>query len=115
MEDHYVPHDQAPEEVGAIVDELSRHSEIVEAYLVRKVIDLIPERKVYSLALTVQVPEDMDQEEYTDQLLEKYVQELQISENIQFYILNGYEDFEEKVKEVEGSQILGKSSNQKYA
>ncbi len=114
LDDHYVPHDQAPEEVAAIVDDLNRHSEIVEAYLVRKIIELMPERKVYSLALTVQVPEDIDQVEYTDQLLEKYAQELQIPENIHFYILNGYEDFEKKVKEVEGSQILGQSEHQKH-
>ncbi|WP_428909622.1 M48 family metalloprotease [Niallia sp. Krafla_26] len=112
-DDHYVSHDLAPEEVAVIVDELSHHNEIVEVYLVRKVIELIPEGKVYSLALKVQVPEDMDMVEYTDQLLEEYVQDLQIAENIQFYILNGYEDFEKKVKEVEGSQILGTSSNQK--
>lgn len=115
LDDHYVPHYQAPEEVAAIVDELSRHNEVVEAYLVRKVVELIPERKVYALALTVQVPEDIDQVEYTDQLLEKYAQEFQIAENVHFYILNGYEDFEKKVKEVEGSQILGQSEHQKHA
>lgn len=115
LDDYYVPHDKAPEEVTAIVDNLSRRSEIVKAYLVRKVIELIPERKVYSLALTVQVPEDIDQVEYTDQLIGKYAQEFQIAENIHFYILNGYEDFEKKVKEVEGSQILGQSEHQKHA
>ncbi|WP_066315826.1 M48 family metallopeptidase [Bacillus sp. FJAT-29814] len=115
LDDHYVPHDKAPEEVAAIADELSRHSEIVEAYLVRKVIELIPERKVYSLALTVQVPEDIDQVEYTDQLLGKFAQELEVAENIHFYILNGYEDFEKKVKDIEGSQILGQSEHQKHA
>ncbi|RHW40371.1 hypothetical protein D1B31_12545 [Neobacillus notoginsengisoli] len=107
FDDHYVPHNQTPEEVAAIVDELSRHNEISEAYLVRRVIELIPERKVYALALTVQIPEDVEQEEYTDQLLEKYAQEFQIPENIHYYILNGFEDFEKKVKEVEGSFILG--------
>lgn len=113
LDDHYVPHNQAPEEVAAIVDELSRHNEIVEAYLVRKVVEFIPERKVYALALTVQVPENIDQVDYTDQLLEKYAQEFQIAENVHFYILNGYEDFEKKVKEVKGSQILGQNEHQK--
>ncbi|WP_419955210.1 M48 family metallopeptidase [Neobacillus niacini] len=113
LDDHYVTHNQAPEEVAAIVDELSRYNEIVDAYLVRKVVELIPERKVYALALTVQVPENIDQVEYTDQLLEKYAQEFQIAENVHFYILNGYEDFEKKVKEVKGSQILGQNEHQK--
>ncbi|CEG29425.1 Protease HtpX [Bacillus sp. B-jedd] len=115
FEDHYVPHNQAPEEVSAIVDELGRHSEIIEAYLVRKVIELIPERKVYALALTVQIPEGAELEEYTDHLLEKYAQEFQLPENIHFYILNGFEDFEKKVKEVGGSLILGQSQHHEHA
>ncbi|OCA82227.1 hypothetical protein A8F94_20140 [Bacillus sp. FJAT-27225] len=115
LDDQYVPHDKDHEEVAEIADELSHHSEIVEAYLVRKVIELIPERKAYALALMVEIPEDTDQEEYTDQLLEKYAQELQIAENIHFYILNGYEDFEKKVKEVEESHIFGHRKQQKPA
>ncbi|MEH7012369.1 M48 family metallopeptidase [Neobacillus niacini] len=105
-EDHYVPHDKFAEEVAAAVEEISFHSEITEAYLVRRILDLIPERKNYILALKVQIPEDTAQEVYMNQLMEKYSNELHIFDDTYFYLLNGYEEFEKKVKAVDHSLIF---------
>lgn len=108
-EDHYVPHDKYEEEVAAAVEEISFHSEITEAYLVRRILDLIPERKNYLLAIKVEIPEDTNQEEYLNQLTEKYSKELHIGEDTFFYFLNGYEEFEKKVKDVDHSLIFQQS------
>ncbi|QFT91136.1 heat shock protein HtpX [Bacillus sp. THAF10] len=114
LDDQYMAHDQAPEQVKEIADNLLPHSEIVEAYFIRKVVSVIPERKIYLLGLKVQVPEAIDQDEYTEQLLDKYSEELEIVDNIQFFLLNGNEEFEAKMKEVEGSQILEKSVHKEH-
>jgi Zn-dependent protease with chaperone function len=114
-EDHYVPHDKLAEEVASAVEEISLHSEITEAYLVRRIIDLIPERKNYLVALKVQIPEEADQEEYLSQLTEKYSKELHLLDDTFFYFLNGYEEFEKKVKAVDHSLIFQQRESMKNA
>jgi hypothetical protein len=88
------------------------HSEIIEAYLVGKFIESIPSRNVYHLALKVHVSENCDLATYNNQMTEKYEQDFQLPPDCVIYILNGYEDFERKVKAVEGSQILERNEQQ---
>ena len=106
FEDQYVPHNLESKDLTLLTEQLSSQSEISEAYLVQKFIELIPTRDFYHLALKVHDPEDSDPTAYYDQLTDKYAHELQIPSNLIFYIVNDFEEFEIKLKQVEGSQIF---------
>ena len=107
--DQYVPHDLSDEDLEVTLESIGSQSEISEAYLVRKIIEVIPERKSYVLALKVKLPEGTDYERYTDQLMEKFTQELHTIEDTYFTIINGFEDLEKAVKVVEGSLVYDAS------
>ncbi len=104
-ENHFVPHDKLDEELTGAIEVISSHSEIIEAYLVKQITESIPGRKHYVLGLIVHIPEDVDHEAYVNQLMEKYSSELYTFDDTYFYILNGYEDLVEIMKNVQASLI----------
>ncbi len=113
LEDQYMPHNLNSEDLSSLTEQLSRHSKIIEAYLVGKFIESIPSRNVYLLSLKVHVPENCDLATYSDQLTEKYTEDFQLPPDSVIYILlNSYEDFEIKVKAIESSQIFGQKKQQ---
>ena len=111
FEDHYVPHNMSSEDIAFVNEQLCQQSEINEAYLVRKFIELIPNRTLYHLALKVDVPEDYDFTEYTDLLHEKYNQVFQFPDNLIYYIFND-DKLEKKLKAIEGSKIFVQNEQQ---
>ncbi|WP_027409739.1 M48 family metallopeptidase [Anoxybacteroides tepidamans] len=68
VDDHFVSHDQSQEEIAACLEQIEKHEEIMEAYLVKKTIKAMPERPYYILALVV----ENYAEEIEEQLYEKY-------------------------------------------
>ncbi|WP_312476348.1 M48 family metalloprotease [Neobacillus sp.] len=112
-DDHFVPHDKSAEELATAIEVIRSHSEIVGAYLVRKEIEVIPERNLYVLGLKVHIPDDMDQEEYINQLVEKYSNELYTFDDTYFNILNGFEELEEGIKSVAGSFVFSQTDHPK--
>lgn len=104
--DLFIPHDKPESEIIKGVEQITSHPEIIRAYLVRKVITSIPDRKQYLLALKVQMPKGPDQEEFEELLIEKYVNELYALENTSIIILNGKDDLAKNIRKVNGSVIF---------
>ncbi len=99
----FIPHEKPASELNSLLETISAQSQITEAFLVRQALSSIPERKHYVLCLKVLVPENVDQQEYFNELLKVYAEPL--LEDGYVYIINGCEDIEESVKKVENSLI----------
>lgn len=110
--DGYLPHNLSSEEVTFVSEQLSRQSEIINGYLVRKYIELIPNRTIYHLALLVDEPKGVDFTEYGNQLIEKFNQEFDLPEDYRIYTFSGKE-LEDGLKAIEGAQIFARVEQRK--
>lgn len=103
--DHFVTHDKGTEEIHAGINQLSQYKEITRAYLVRKQLASIPERKQYVLGLDLALPKSTDLNEAEDALYEKYMNGLFEFEDTCVIILNDKKDLRKSMLSVENPLI----------
>lgn len=103
--DHFVTHDKGTEEIHAGINQLSQYKEITRAYLVRKQLASIPERKQYVLGLDLALPKNTDLNEAEDALYEKYMNGLFEFEDTCVIILNDKKDLRKSMLSVENPLI----------
>ncbi|MBT2639886.1 hypothetical protein J7E37_18340 [Bacillus sp. ISL-39] len=103
--DHFTTHDKEPGEILAGLDQLAQYKEIANAYLVRKQITSIPERKQYVLGLELNLPKGTDLDEAEEALYEKYINGLGEFEDTCVIILNDKKDLRKSLLSVESSLI----------
>ncbi|MFJ5712970.1 M48 family metalloprotease [Neobacillus sp. NPDC093127] len=103
--DQYVSHDKSAKEIELGVQQLSLHPEIISAYLIRKVLTVIPERQQYVLALKVLTPKGTKHIENIEELYEKYVHELTAFTDTAIIILNEKDELLQKIKSIEYASI----------
>lgn len=103
--DNFTAHDKDPEEILAGLEQLAQYREIAHAYLVRKQIKAIPERKQYVLGLELNLPKGTDLDEAEEALYEKYMNGLGEFEDTCVIILNDKKDLRKSLLSVESSRI----------
>ncbi|MFF2450249.1 M48 family metalloprotease [Neobacillus sp. NPDC058068] len=103
--DQYVSHDKPAKEIELGVQQLSLHPEIMSAYLVRKVLTVIPERQQYVLALSVLTPKGTKLIENMEALYEKYVHELTAFTDTAVIILTEKDELLQKIKSIDHASI----------
>jgi Zn-dependent protease with chaperone function len=87
-DDNFAPHDKTLEEIEACVEQLSTQSAILEAYLVKKNLTVIPERVQYILGILVDVPSKEFTEELDEELSEQYSELVAGLSNTSVILLN---------------------------
>lgn len=103
--DHFITHDKERKEIQAGINQLAQYREITKAYLVRKQLTSIPERKQYVLGLDLTLPKSTDLDEAEAALYEKYVNGLGEFEDTRVIILNDKKDLRKSMLSVENSLI----------
>lgn len=103
--DRFITHDKEREEILAGMNQLAQYREIAKAYLVRKQLTSIPERKQYVLGLDLQLPKSTDLDEAEEALYEKYVNSLGEFEDTCVIILNDKKDLRKSMLSIEDSLI----------
>lgn len=103
--DHFIIHDKESKEILAGTNQLAQYKEITDAYLVRKQLTSIPERKQYVLGLDLSLPKSTDLDEAEEALYEKYINGLGEFEDTCVIILNGKKDLRKSILSVDGSLI----------
>lgn len=103
--DAFVTHDKGYEEMALGIAQFVAFKEIENAYLVRKIISAIPERKQYVIGLDLKLPKGTDLREAEENLYEKYINGLGEFENACVIILNDKKDLRKSILKVENSLI----------
>jgi Zn-dependent protease with chaperone function len=103
--DHFTTHDKERKEILAGLNQLAQYREITKAYLVRKQITSIPERKQYVIGLDLALPKGTDLEEVESALYQKYINGLGEFEDSCVIILNDKKDLRKSMLSVENSLI----------
>ena len=96
---------RSTEEILAGMNQLAQFREITKAYLVRKQITSIPERKQYVLGLDLTLPKSTDLDEAEEALYEKYINGLGEFEDTCVIILNDKKDLRKSLLRVENSLV----------
>ncbi len=110
--DHFTTHDKERKEILAGMNQLAQYREITKAYLVRKQITSIPERKQYVIGLELALPKGTDLEEAEAALYEKYMNGLGEFEDSCVIILNDKKDLRKSMLSVENSLIYSISEKE---
>jgi Zn-dependent protease with chaperone function len=110
--DHFTTHDKERQEILVGMNQLAQYREITKAYLVRKQITSIPERKQYVIGLELALPKDTDLEEAEAALYEKYMNGLGEFEDSCVIILNDKKDLRKSMLSVENSLIYSISDKE---
>jgi Zn-dependent protease with chaperone function len=110
--DHFTTHDKVRKEILAGMNQLAQFREITKAYLVRKQITSIPERKQYVIGLDLALPKGTDLEEAEAVLYEKYINGLGDFEDSCVIILNDKKDLRKSILSVEDSLIYSISDKE---
>jgi hypothetical protein len=107
--DRFQPHDLSDEAIGQLQQQLSSHAQIERAYLVQKIVQYLPEKPCYILALKrdrkwfKQLETSQGEPELLQQLM------LEISAEILIVILNdNTRDLEKKIGKIEGAAVYTK-------
>lgn len=103
--DHFTTHDKETEEILAGMNQLAQYTEITNAYLVRKQLTSIPERKQYVLGLDLALPKNTDLDEAEEALYEKYINGLGEFEDTCVIILNDNKDLRKSILSVDNALI----------
>lgn len=103
--DHFTTHDKETEEILAGINQLAQYKEIASAYLVRKQLTSIPERKQYVLGLDLALPKSTDLDEAEEALYEKYINGLGEFEDTCVIILNDNRDLRKSILGADNSLI----------
>ena len=111
--DQFTTHDKATEEILAGMNQLAQYREITKAYLVRKQITSIPERKQYVLGLDLTLPKSTDLDEAEETLYEKYINGLGEFEDTCVIIINDKKDLRKSLLNVENSLIYSVHDKEK--
>jgi hypothetical protein len=110
--DNFVTHDKESKEILAGLNQLAQYKEITNAYLVRKQLTSIPERKQYVLGLDLKLPKSTDLDEAEEALYEKYINGLGEFEETCVIILNDKKDLRKSLLSVEDSLIFSVSDKE---
>ncbi|WLR54698.1 M48 family metallopeptidase [Mesobacillus subterraneus] len=110
--DHFITHDKDSRELLAGINQLAQYKEITTAYLVRKQLASIPERKQYVLGLDLSLPKSTDLDEAEEALYEKYINGLGEFEDTCVIILNDKKDLRKSMLSVENSLIYSVSDKE---
>jgi Zn-dependent protease with chaperone function len=111
--DHFIQHDKGSEEMDEGIAQLAQFKEIANAFLVRKVIKAIPERKHYVIGLELQLPKGTELSEAEEALYEKYMNGLSEFEDSCVIILNDKKDLKKSMDKVENSLIYSVADTEK--
>ncbi len=110
--DRFITHDKERQEILAGMNQLAQYKEITHAYLVRKQLNSIPERKQYVLGLELSLPKSTDLDEAEEALYEKYIHGLGEFEDTCVIILNDKKDLRKSLLNVENSLIYTVEDNE---
>lgn len=110
--DHFTTHDKERKEILAGMNQLAQFREITKAYLVRKQITSIPERKQYVIGLDLALPKGTDLEEAEAALYEKYINGLGEFEDSCVIILNDKKDLRKSILSIDDSLIYSVSDKE---
>lgn len=110
--DRFEPHDLSVEAIAQLQQQLSSHNQIAKAYLVRKIVQYLPEKPCYILGIEREFhklkPETTDERELVQQLIRE------ISAEILVLILDDRtRDLEKKIGRIEGAAIYTKPKHTK--
>jgi Zn-dependent protease with chaperone function len=86
--DQFVFHEFDEQKLDKRITQLKEQSTIQEAYLVKKELKAIPERKQYVLGIYADMPKGVDQKIYIDELYDKFTNELYFFQHTNVVILN---------------------------
>ncbi|WP_176167208.1 M48 family metallopeptidase [Mesobacillus jeotgali] len=110
--DRFIAHEKENKEILAGINQLEQFKEISNAYLVRKQLTSIPERKQYVLGLDLSLPKSTDLDEAEETLYEKYMNGLGEFEDTCVIILNDKKDLRKSMLKIEGSMIYSESDKE---
>jgi Zn-dependent protease with chaperone function len=110
--DRFITHDKESKEILAGINQLAQFKEISNAYLVRKQLTSIPERKQYVLGLELSLPKSTDLDEAEEALYEKYMNGLGEFEDTCVIILNDKKDLRKSMLKIEDSLIYSVSDKE---
>ncbi|WP_226678406.1 M48 family metallopeptidase [Mesobacillus jeotgali] len=110
--DHFITHDKNSKEILAGINQLALYKEITNAYLVKKQLTSIPERKQYVLGLDLSLPKSTDLDEAEEALYEKYINNLGEFEDTCVIILNDKKDLRKSLINVGNSLIYSVSDTE---
>ncbi|CAM3883072.1 M48 family metallopeptidase [Mesobacillus thioparans] len=110
--DRFITHDKESQVILAGMNQLAQFKEITNAYLVRKQLNSIPERKQYVLGLDLSLPKSTDLDEAEEALYEKYIHGLGEFEDTCVIILNDKKDLRKSMLNVENSLIYTVEDNE---
>lgn len=113
--DRFITHDKESKEIIAGMNQLAQYKEITNAYLVRKQLNSIPERKQYVLGLDLSLPKTTDLDEAEEALYEKYINGLGEFEDTCVIILNDKKDLRKSMLNVENSLIYTVEDNEQVS
>ena len=106
--DLFVTADSSEQILTNGIEQIRKNTIITEAFLVRKVLTAIPERKQYLLGLNIIWPKGKNQEEFEEKLYEKYTEELSAFEDTGIVIFKEKDKLEESIRNIEGSMIFSR-------
>ena len=115
VNDQFVSHDKPAKEIELSVQQLSLQQEVISAYLVRKVLTVIPERKQYVLALRVVLPKGSNLNGDMEQLHEKYVDELSGFTDTAIIIFNEDEELLRKIRLIGHATIYSRKKSERVS
>jgi Zn-dependent protease with chaperone function len=113
--DRFITHDKESKEIIAGMNQLAQYKEVTNAYLVRKQLNSIPERKQYVLGLDLSLPKSTDLDEAEEALYEKYINGLGEFEDTCVIILNDKKDLRKSMLSVENSLIYTVEDNEQVS
>jgi tetratricopeptide (TPR) repeat protein len=106
--DLFVTADSSEQILTHGIEQIRKNTIISEAFLVRKVLSAIPERKQYLLGLNIIWPKGKNQEEFEEKLYEKYTEELSAFEDTAIVIFKEKDKLEESIRNIAGSMIFSR-------